>query len=124
MIGALATQFSPCPNLYAFASMADVAKGGDGAESAWREIFVCLYPTKDRLKSRSLGTSGRKGPPLEIEFVHIFFGAIGPAAAVNDLIVHQADLVIAGYTKVHAVSDLLTVQYHHRHFVHEVTGIC
>jgi hypothetical protein len=31
-----------CFNLCAFASLADVAKGGDGAKSALREIF-CLY---------------------------------------------------------------------------------
>ena len=30
------------PNLCAFASLADVAKGGDGAKSALREIFSVL----------------------------------------------------------------------------------
>ena len=32
------------PNLCAFASLADVAKGGDGAKSALREIFVFGLP--------------------------------------------------------------------------------
>jgi hypothetical protein len=34
------------PKLCAFASPADVAKGGDGAKSALREILFCLLPNQ------------------------------------------------------------------------------
>jgi len=51
--GTTITQVHP-PNLCAFASLADVAKGGDGAKSALREILfgprgACATDSKNRV---------------------------------------------------------------------------
>jgi hypothetical protein len=85
--------------------------------------FADTQPAKDRLKSRSLGTWVGYSSPLKIELVHVVFGTVGPAAAV-DHFTGQADFVVARYAEIHTVSNLLAVQDHDSDFVHEVTGIC
>src|ERR1700730_4787997 len=61
-------------------------------------------------------------PFLKIKFIHVLLGTIDPAISVDDLIVDEPDLLVAGQSEVHSVSDFLTVQYHYREFVHRITS--
>ena len=90
----------------------------------WFWPLPCSYVVNKRPAEKPVlrDVDVAKGRRLKIEFVHIVFGAIGPATAVNHFS-SEADLIVAGYTEVHAIGNLLAVQHHDSDFVHEVAGI-
>jgi hypothetical protein len=58
---------------------------------------------------------------LEVELVHVIFGAVDPAVAKDNFVIYQADFFVAGFAEIHAIGDFLAIQDHHGNLVHEVT---
>src|SRR5438132_13179120 len=58
----------------------------------------------------------------KIKLIHVPLGTVDPAVPIDDLIVDESDLLVAGQSEVHSVGDFLTVQYHYREFVHRITS--
>src|SRR5450432_2685207 len=61
-------------------------------------------------------------PILEVKLVHVFFGAVDPTVAKDNLVIHQPDFLVARETKIHSIGDLFAVQNHDRDFIHRITG--